>query len=172
MFRVLTAAAALFVSSAAFADPAPAFTLRNTDGDNVSLSDFEGNVVLVDFWATWCGPCKQELPHLQEMVDELGDQGLTVLAISTDDARDKAKVKPYIRRSGFTMPVLYDTQSEVLTAYNPAKTLPFLVVVGRDGQIAGVHSGYNPGDEVALREEVEALLTSTAAATPATTPAE
>ena len=165
--RTLIALAALALPMVAAADPASDFSLRDLDGQTVTLSQFEGQVVLIDFWATWCGPCKQAMPHLQEMVNELGDEGFTVLAISTDDARDKAKVKPFIRRSRFTFPVLYDTQSEVLTTYNPGKTLPFSVLVDREGNVANLHSGYNPGDEVALRAEVMELLGhSEAAAAP------
>ena len=160
--RTLMALAALALPLTAAADPATDFSLRDLNGDTVSLSQFEGQVVLIDFWATWCGPCKQAMPHMQDMVNDLGDQGFTVLAISTDDARDKAKVKPFIRRSRFTFPVLYDTQSEVLTTYNPGKTLPFSVLVDRQGNVANLHSGYNPGDEVALRAEIVELLGHTA----------
>ena len=156
--RRLIALAALALPALASADPASDFSLRDLDGQTVSLSQHAGEVVLIDFWATWCGPCKQAMPHLQSMVNDLGDQGFTVLAISTDDARDKAKVKPFIRRSGYTFDVLYDTQSDVLTTYNPSKTLPFSVLVARDGSVAALHSGYNPGDEVALRAEIEHLL--------------
>jgi peroxiredoxin len=168
--RHLLALAALVLPVCAMADPASDFSLRDLNGDTVTLSQHAGQVVLIDFWATWCGPCKQELPHLQQMYTDLGDQGFTVLAVSTDDARDKAKVKPFIRRSQFSFPVLYDTQSDVLTAYNPGKTLPFAVLVGRDGQVASLHSGYNPGDEVELRAEIEELLAHGAATTPAPTP--
>ena len=174
--RRLIGLAALLLPMVASADPATDFSLRDLDGNTVTLSQHAGEVVLIDFWATWCGPCKQEMPHLQSMVTDLGDQGFTVLAISTDDARDKAKVKPFIRRSQFTFDVLYDTQSDVLTTYNPGKTLPFAVLVARDGTVASLHSGYNPGDEVALREEVEALLAIAAPGTdtvtaPVTAPA-
>lgn len=162
----LVALAALLVPMVATAAPATDFSLRDLNGDAVTLSQYSGQVVLIDFWATWCGPCKQAMPHFQDMVNDLGDQGFTVLAVSTDDARDKAKVKPFIRRSQFTFPVLYDTQSEVLTTYNPGKTLPFSVLVDRNGQVASLHSGYNPGDEVALRAEIEALLAHSTA-TPA-----
>src|SRR5690606_28102722 len=134
--RRLIALAALALPALALADPASNFSLRDLDGQVVSLSDHAGEVVLIDFWATWCGPCKQAMPHLQTMVNDLGDQGSTVLAIATADARDKAKVKPFIRRSGFTFDVLYATQSEVLSTYNPSTTLPFSVLVARDGSIA------------------------------------
>ena len=163
--------ALLATTGPAFAgDTVADFNLRDIKGNTVSLSDFEGKVVLVDFWATWCGPCKDELPHIQRMYDDLGDQGFVVLAITTDDARTKSQVKPFVRRSGYTFPVLYDTDSSVLVVHNPTKTLPFSVVIDRQGQIASKHAGYNPGDEVALRAEIEALLAAGAEPEPAPEP--
>lgn len=167
MRSALVAVLSLCLSAAAAAAPAPAFSLPDLDGRTVSLADYAGRVVVVDFWATWCAPCKQELPHLQRIANELGPQGLTVLAISTDDARDQPRIRPYVRREGLTMPVLLDPSSSVLGAYNPALTLPFAAIVGRDGQVVSVHAGYSPGDEVALREELIALLAATPPAPPA-----
>ena len=149
--------------SAFFATPAKAekavdFSLRNINNQEVTLSDFEGSVVLVNFWATWCGPCKVELPHLQELHDEYSEKGLVVLTISTDDARSKSKVKPQVKASGYTFEVLLDTETEVIARYNPSKTLPYTFLVDTAGDVAMRHAGYNPGDEDAIRAKVEALL--------------
>jgi len=147
------------VASPAFAvDPAPHFTLRDLDKQTVTLSDYKGQVVLVDFWAYWCEPCKQELPHLQRMEKELGEQGFKLIAISTDDARTASQVKPYVKRSGYQFTVVRDSDSSVLIKYNPTKTLPFAVLIDREGNIHSKHSGFNEGDQVKLREEIVELL--------------
>jgi peroxiredoxin len=143
---------------AASSKVAPAFTLRDVNNRSHSLAQYAGKVVLVNFWATWCQPCMVEMPHLEAMYKELGPNGLVVLGISADAARDAGKVKPLVMTKGLTYPVLLDPQTTVVSAYNPSKTMPFNVVVDRDGTIASVHSGYNPGDEVALRNEIMSLL--------------
>lgn len=145
-------------------DKASDFSLRDLGGETLTLSDLRGKVVYVDFWATWCGPCKDEMPHLQKMATDFADRGFEVVAISTDDARTQAQVKPFIRRMGYTFKVVKDPNSEVLVAYNPAKTLPFGVLVDRDGNVSATHAGYNEGDEDKLREEIEALLGTAAPA--------
>lgn len=150
--------AMLMAAPAAYAGPASDFTLRNVDGQPTTLSSLKGKVVVLSFWATWCGPCKEEMPHLDKMYKELKDRGLVVLSISADDARTASQVKPFIMRSGYTFPVLLDKDSAVITTYNAQKTLPFTVVIDKQQQVAHVHSGFNPGDEAQLRAKVLELL--------------
>jgi peroxiredoxin len=159
MLRVFVVVAALFASlGSAHAGQAKDFSLRNMDRQEVSLSDLKGKVVIISFWATWCAPCKEEMVHLEKMYRKYKDQGLEVLAISIDDARLASKVKPYIKSKGYTFEVLYDTQSKVVVEYNPSKSVPYTTVIGRDFEIAKVHTGYTPGDEKVLEEEVLELL--------------
>jgi peroxiredoxin len=139
-------------------EAAPDFTLRDINGQQVSLSSFKGKVVLLNFWATWCGPCKLEMPHLDKMDRELEEKGFEVISISTDDARASSKVKPLVKRGGYGFTVLLDKETTVVSQYNPAKTLPYNVLIDRTGAIHKVFQGYNPGDEVELRAEVESLL--------------
>ncbi len=150
--------ALLSPSAEAAGEVAPAFTLRDIDGKTVNLADYQGKVVLLQFWATWCGPCQAEMPHLQKMYTELGPKGFVVLSISIDDARASSMVKPIIKKNGYTFPVLLDKDTSVVTKYNPTKSVPYAVVVDKAGKIASVHLGYNPGDEVALKSEISALL--------------
>ena len=110
MFAVLMLGA-FFAPRAHAGDPATNFTLRDLDGAAVSLEDYRGKVIFIDFWATWCGPCKDAMPHWQKMYADLADEGLVVLAVTTDDARTKPQVKPFVKRMGYTYPVLYDTES-------------------------------------------------------------
>ncbi len=142
----------------AVGEAAPGFTLRDINAKNVSLSDFKGQVVLLQFWATWCGPCQAEMPSLQKFYTELKDKGFTVLSISIDDARASSMVKPLIMKNRYTFPVLLDTQTTVVAQYNPGKQIPYSVLIDREGRIQSVHMGYNPGDENGLRTEILALF--------------
>jgi len=137
---------------------APDFSLRDIDGRTVSLADFRDKVIVISFWATWCTPCKAEMPHLQKMYDEYKDQGFVVLSISVDEARNEPQVKSTIRAGGYDFPVLLDQDTAVVTLFNPRKSVPYSVVIGKDGNIHTTHEGYSPGDEVKLKAEVEALL--------------
>jgi peroxiredoxin len=152
----LAAWLALSPGAASAAEAASDFTLRDINGSELTLSSLKGQVVVMSFWATWCGPCKEEMPHLQSMYGKLKDKGLTVLSISTDDARSASKVKPFVMKMGYSFPVLLDKESTVIGAYNPSKTLPYTVIIDREGNVARRTSGYNPGDEV----ELEAFVTS------------
>lgn len=153
MRTLLSVFAALALSTSAFAAEASGFTLPSIDNQKVSLADFEDQVVLMSFWATWCGPCKEEMPHLDKLYKENKDKGFTVLSISTDDARSASRVKPFIRKNQYTFPVLLDRESKVISQYNPAKTLPYTVIIDK-GEIVHTMSGFNPGDD----EKVEALV--------------
>jgi peroxiredoxin len=157
---MLTLMATAGGTAAASGAAAPAFTLRDINGASVSLSDFKGKVVLLNFWATWCGPCKQEMPHLDKLDKDFGPQGFKVLSISTDDARAASKVKPYIKGRGYGFTVLLDKDTSVVSQFNPSKTLPYTVLIGRSGNIQKVFQGYKPGDEVHLREQVKSMVES------------
>lgn len=156
----------LWMSVALAGGAAPDFSLRTIEPEQgaIKLSDYRGKVVLLDFWATWCEPCKVEMKHLQAMQTELGPQGFVVLAVSTDDARTRSQVKPYVKRMGYSFTVPLDPDSSVLTQYNPGKVLPFSVLIDREGNVVSVHQGYNPGDEVALKAEIIGALGSSAPA--------
>ena len=123
---------------------APAFTLRDINGASVSLSDYKGRVVLLNFWATWCGPCKQEMPHLNKMESDFGEQGFNVISVSIDDARAASKVKPYIKGRGYSFTVLLDKDTSVVSQYNPSKSLPYTVLIDRAGNIHKTIQGYKP----------------------------
>ena len=155
----LTTATVLLGPTLAHGATASEFALRNVNGDEVKLSDFKGQVVMLSFWATWCGPCKVEMKHLHGFHEELNEQGLTVLFISIDDARAAVGVKQYVLKNKYNKELfLLDKQSDVVGVYNPKKTVPFSVLIGRDGEIAKVWEGFNPGEEVHVKEEIVAQL--------------
>ena len=144
--------------SAVTSGAAPDFTLRDLNGQAVTLSQLKGKVVLINFWATWCGPCMAEMPHIQKMYTELKDRGFAVLSISIDDARDRSKIKPLVVSKGLTFPVLWDDGSRVSSQYNPSGVVPLTIVVDQRGQIALIKHEYAAGEEVELRRAVESLL--------------
>ena len=161
---MLFAAALVAVSTVHAADlmgkEAPAFTLKTADGHETSLAEaLKKGPVLVDFWATWCQPCKQALVPLSKIYDTYKDQGFTLLAISVDNTRSVSKIRPYIRSKGYDFPVLLDTDSEVLRQYG-GTNIPHSVLIAPDGTIHKIWIGYQPGEEREVEKEVKALLAS------------
>jgi len=141
------------------AQRAPDFTLKDIAGRPHKLTDyFPEHVVLLDFWATWCVPCVKELPHLQRLQDLYGTRGLQVLTINIDGPDRLASVSGFFARYGYTLPVLLDTGSEVVSVYNPRLNLPYSVLLDRQGTIRYAHQGYSPGDEQILEREIVELL--------------
>lgn len=135
--------------------PAPDFELKDLTGRTVKLSDLRGKVVVMDFWATWCGPCRLSLPHIQKLHEDLQDKGVVVLTI--DLGEDAKTVLSYAEKNKMTLPVLLDEEDQVSPLYR-VSAIPHTVVVDQKGQVVKVHTGFVPGQEKTLRSEVEALL--------------
>jgi peroxiredoxin len=153
-------AAALILIPAAFAasgEIAPDFTLENLRGDRITLSDaLADGPVILDFWATWCGPCRKALPALQELATEFGDD-VTVLTVSIDDPRSRSKIGSTMRSLGLKMPVLLDSDKSIASLYRVV-SVPSTFLIASDGTIAKVHSGYRDGDMRLLASELGRLL--------------
>jgi peroxiredoxin len=128
---------------------APDFALRSPDGTTVKLSDLKGSVVLVNFWATWCRPCKQELPDIQKAYDEFHARGLEVLEVNYQEGGDDAA--RFFREQGVTLPILLDAEGGVYTQYR-LQGLPDSFFVARDGTIAALQFGQLTADK--LRERL------------------
>jgi peroxiredoxin len=152
-------ALALLTCAPAEAGNAPDFKLKDLDGRWFRLDDHVGDkVIYVSFWATWCVPCRREMPHLEALWQELGDDGLLVVGVNTDPASARSKIKPYVRRHRLTYPTVLDPDNNVLDAYNPTRELPYAVLIDRDGNIFKTFSGYRTGDEKMVEEYVRQLL--------------
>lgn len=152
----------LLVAVPAYADEARPkvadFSLRTLEGDKVKLAELKGKVVVLSFWATWCAPCKQELPALQALADKFGKDGLVVLAVNTDGPKTVADARRFVADKKLTIAVPLDSDSKVLDQLNPKQALPFSIVLDRAGRRAFQHTGFSGGDEQKLEEEVKALL--------------
>ena len=140
----------------AAAQPAQDFALKDLQGKTVRLSDYRGKVVLVTFFATWCGPCKQEMPLLQKFRAAHRDQGVEVLAISIDDYNSRSQLAPFLAQHHLDLPVLLE-QPEQLTRYNYSG-VPALYVIDRAGDIAHARTGYDPQLADKLEHEIKAIV--------------
>ncbi|MEQ1726955.1 MAG: redoxin domain-containing protein [Vicinamibacterales bacterium] len=140
------------------ADAKPAnldFTMKDAEGKDVSLQSYKGKVILLDFWATWCGPCKVEIPHFIEFQQKYGPRGLQVVGVSVDDPVDK--LVPYVKEMGMNYPVLQGLGHEaVQDAYGPILGIPVSVMISRDGKICATHTGLTGKD--VFEKEIESLL--------------
>jgi peroxiredoxin len=135
---------------------APDFTLKTPDGEEYTLSELKGNAVLVNLWATWCPPCRAEMPAIEKMYQEYKDQGLVVLAVNMTYQDDPANVAPFIQEYGLTFPVLLEETGSVGTAYQ-LRSLPSTYFINRAGIIQEVVIG-GPMSEALLRTRIEQIL--------------
>ncbi len=133
---------------------APEFILKDANGATVRLSDYKGKVVLLNFWATWCGPCKVEIPWFIEFQKEYKDRGFAVLGVSMDDEGWKV-VKPYIQQHKLNYRVALG-DNEVSKNYGGIDTLPTTLLIDRDGRMAALHLGLENKDE--YQQEIAALI--------------
>lgn len=137
--------------------PAPDFALKDSNGATVKLSDYKGKVVLLNFWATWCGPCKIEIPWFIDFEQKFKDRGFAVLGVSTDEDGWVA-VKPYIAVRKMNYRVLLGDES-VSQLYGGLDALPTTFMVDREGKIASVHVGLIGKND--YQDEIEHLLATT-----------
>jgi len=134
-------------------EEAPAFTVATLDGRTVALEDMRGSVVILDFWATWCGPCRRELPLVQKTYEDFSSEKVEVLAVSVDS--DTSVVRPYVERNNLTLPVAFGRH--LGQAYG-ASSIPLLVIIDGSGKLRYAHRGYHPDLEGLLQEEIRGLL--------------
>lgn len=134
---------------------APAFDLPDTRGGRKSMESYKGKVVMLNFWATWCGPCKQEIPDFIELQKEYGDQGFEIVGISLDEAGHEAAVKGFVKQKGMNYDVLFDDGS-VAQAYGGVRSIPTTFLINREGEIVSSQVGLQP--KSAWASAIEALL--------------
>jgi len=136
-------------------EAAPDFALTSIDGKNVRLKELRGQVVLVNFWASWCGPCRQEMPLLEDMYKKYNKLGFVILGVNVEE--DSSKAKSMLRDVPVTFPVLLDPQNSVSKQYN-VKAMPTTAIVDRNGKIRYIHEGYQPGYEKNYIKQIKELV--------------
>lgn len=153
----LLLAAAVGGASAAvqLSSSAPDFTLRSVGGANLRLAEQRGQVVLVNFWATWCGPCRQEMPQLNRLYDKYRGSGFVLLGVNIDD--DPRAAARLAAQLGLRFPVLLDTNKTVSRVYDMS-AMPATLLIDRDGHVRHIHRGYRDGAERLYEEQVRSLL--------------
>lgn len=134
---------------------APDFTLKSGAGPNVRLRELRGEVVLINFWASWCGPCREEMPMLDQLYRRYAKAGFTLLGVNIDDDTDAAR--SMARKLGVSFPILFDAEKRASRLYD-VDTMPATLILDRRGQVRHVHRGYRPDYDEQYATEIKELL--------------
>lgn len=133
----------------------PDFTLRSNQGTNIRLQELRGEVVMLNFWASWCGPCRQEMPLMNDIYAKYKDLGFTILAVNVDE--NQADADRFLDAVPVDFPTLYDSESKVSEMFE-VDAMPTTVMIDRDGNKRFLHRGYKPGYENDYAKQVKQLI--------------
>jgi peroxiredoxin len=134
------------------------FVLENLEGELVELEEEIGEgPVLISFWATWCKPCKEELKEYNKLYKNFSEKGVKLFAISVDNEKSIAKVKPFVKTNNYDFPVLLDPNSEAARLYY-AQMVPYSLILNKSGEVVYSHLGYKKGDELTVKKIIEEQL--------------
>jgi thiol-disulfide isomerase/thioredoxin len=157
--RIAAVAAALALSLPALAGstggPAPGFTLASRAGQDVSLAQYKGDVVMINFWASWCGPCREEMPLLESIYKKYNRMGFVLLGVNVEPNAQAAN--DWLKATPVSFPILYDKDSKVSKLYDVAG-MPSTVIIDRNGNLRLLHRGYKAGDENEYLDSIRALI--------------
>ncbi len=151
----LALALALPVGSANSVKPAPQFDLPSRDGKDVNLAQYKGQVVMINFWASWCGPCRKEMPLLDSIYRKYNKLGFVLLGVNVEP--DSNAANNWLKETPVSFPMLYDKESKVSQLYDVA-VMPSTVFIDRKGNLRVIHRGYKPGDENEYLDSVKSLI--------------
>ena len=156
-FATLAVAAAVGTPALAVSatGPAPAFQLGSLGGKPISLAQYKGQVVMINFWASWCGPCRQEMPVLEQLHKKYKPMGFTMLGVNVEP--DSALAAQFLKATPVTFPILLDTKSEVSKLYS-VPGMPTTVIVDRKGTLRWKHVSYKAGDENEYLNQIRTLV--------------
>ncbi len=135
--------------------PAPQIDTQLVDGSSFSLARNRGKVVLVDFWATWCPPCRKAIPHLIDIQREYGSRGVQVIGISLDET-GKMVIEPFVKSAGINYPIIADPQGNLANLYGGIDAIPALFMIDKSGRVAEKIDGYRPKETI--ESAVKSLL--------------
>ncbi len=154
---VLMVCASTFLLTTVHAESemAPNFTLKSRSGENVKLSELRGQVVLVNFWASWCGPCRQEMPVLEKLYKKYRALGFVVLGVNVDD--DPAQAESLLKVINVSFPILFDSDKKISEKYK-ITAMPSSFFVDRDGKLRSEHKGYLPEYDLLYKNEIKKLI--------------
>jgi len=144
-----------FASAVGVGEGAPAFSLATSRGDTVTLDKLRGQVVYVDFWASWCGPCKRSFPWMNELTQRYGDKGFTIVAVNVDKKREDAE--RFLAQLPAQFTVVYDAAGTTPAAY-AAKAMPSSYLIDRSGKIVMVEQGFRDEQKAAVETRIRDLL--------------
>lgn len=150
-----TALALTLPALAGTGGPAPQFTLGSRAGKDVSLAQFHGQVVMLNFWASWCGPCRQEMPLLEGIYKKYGKMGFVLLGVNVEP--DSQAAQEWLKQTPVSFPILFDKDSKVSKLYEVAG-MPSTVIIDRGGKVRMLHRGYKPGDENEYQDSIRSLI--------------
>jgi peroxiredoxin len=142
-------------SGAGGSGPAPQFTLGARGGSNISLAQYKGQVVMLNFWASWCGPCRQEMPLLENIYKKYNKMGFTLIGVNVEP--DSKAADEWLKQTPVSFPVLYDKESQVSKLYD-VSGMPSTVIIDRKGNVRVLHRGYKPGDENEYLDSIRSLI--------------
>ncbi|MDH5328226.1 MAG: TlpA family protein disulfide reductase [Gammaproteobacteria bacterium] len=155
LFRQILIIVLLLLLSLGVQAAAPAFTLKDLNGQNVSLKQFKGEVVYLDFWATWCPPCRKSFPWMDQMHQRYKDLGLKIIAVSLDGKRDV--IDKFLKENPVKFLILHDPDGKVADAYK-LKGMPSSYLIDRQGNIRVTHAGFRDKDKSKLESSFKELL--------------
>jgi peroxiredoxin len=135
--------------------PAPDFNLPARVGQTVSLSGLKGQVVLINFWASWCGPCRKEMPVLDQLYQRYKPLGFTLLGVNVEE--DSTAAETWLKDTPVSFPILFDRRNSVSKLYD-VTAMPSTVLVDRQGHVRYLHFGYNPGTESEYQDQIRSLV--------------
>jgi peroxiredoxin len=153
-------ACSLAAGAVKIGDPTPAFNLQTLDGKTVSIASYKGKVVLLDFWATWCGPCRKALPELKDLLQKNTGKPLVVISVSADENAKAAQ--EFVRANGMTWPQALDSQGKVAYGVFGIESLPSYVLIDAQGRIAYLMKGWAPFSTSALLSQAVSRTLNTA----------
>ncbi len=143
------------ITSISFAAPAANFSLTDTNGSKVNLSDYKGQVVYLDFWASWCGPCKQSFPAMNDWQKKYSAQGLKIIAVNVDE--NKADATNFLKGTPAQFTIVFDAAQQVVKQYN-VKSMPSSFLIDKQGNIIEIHQGFKPEETAELEAKIQKAL--------------